>query len=731
MNDRFLAMFFEEARELLQALESGLMEMESKADDRAHLDRTFRAAHTLKGAAGMVGLRPLADFTHKMEAVLDRFRSGTMTVQPEAITILLRGRDHLEAALNAVADGGTAPEAPADLIQDLDDLGEGKIKASPAAAPAPAPDDSAGPEPVLAAATAPAIIAAAPVPPPSRRAEPVERPLRSYRIELAPGPELFQQGVNPLGFLDELRDLGEAKVTFHPDLIPPLAKLDPESCALAWSVELTTNASRAQLDDVFLLLGDPGQVTITELAPKPASSSATPPPVAPSGLVPAAAEPATVAPAPAVATPASGAAPAAAAAPVAKANRIRVDAEQLDQLVGMAGELAVLTDSLQGLAELPGAERWSGMLEALERLGRRLRDTTLELRMVPIEELFVRFPRVVRDLADRVGKKIDLKLEGQDTQLDRTIIERLVEPMIHLIRNAIDHGLETPDERLAAGKGPTGRITIGAGHEGDRVAIRISDDGRGLDRAKILKKGIKLGLLPPETPIDDPRVANLIFEAGFSTRDQAGELSGRGVGMDVVSDTIRSLRGTITLRSQEGRGTTFLIRLPLTLAMIDGLLVEVDGDRYVVPIGQVDECVSLSPEEAVSTMGRLAAVVRGELVPILALRGLFGADGAAPDGRRRELLLTRFGEQRVGVVVDQLLGRVQAVIQPLDAHLARLNRFSGATILGDGSVSLILDLAGLVNDARSTLSHSPSAAAGRVAVPTDFPTPAAAARPLP
>ena len=441
---------------------------------------------------------------------------------------------------------------------------------------------------------------------------------------------------------------------------------------MSWTIDLASKATRGQVEEVFLFLDDPGQVTIVE-----GEGSGAPP-----------------------APAASPEAETDRRKPVPTAPRIRVDAGRLDDLVGMAGELAVLTDGLQGLADLVDAGPFAGMIEALERLGRRLRDATLELRMVPVEELFVRFPRLVRDLAEKTGKRIDLRMEGEETLLDRTIVERLADPMIHLIRNAVDHGLETPEERSAKGKAPTGRITIGAGHEGDRVAIRISDDGRGLDRSKVLRKGIALGLLPPETTAEDPRVGTLIFEAGFSTRDQVGELSGRGVGLDVVRDTIRGLRGTVSLRSVTGGGTTFLIRLPLTLAMIDGLLVEVDGDRYVVPIGQVDECVSLSAEETVSTMGRRAAVVRDELVPIVALDGTFRSSNQPHEGRR-ELLLTRYAEQRVGVAVDRLLGRVQAVIQPLDDGLGRLGRFSGATILGDGSVSLILDLATLVAETRA------------------------------
>jgi two-component system chemotaxis sensor kinase CheA len=318
---------------------------------------------------------------------------------------------------------------------------------------------------------------------------------------------------------------------------------------------------------------------------------------------------------------------------------------------------------------------------------------------------------VVRDLADRSGKEIELRIVGQDTRLDRTIIERLSEPMIHLIRNGVDHALETPQERVAAGKPRAGRITLMAGHEGDRVTIRVIDDGRGLDREKIVRKGIKQGLVPIGTSPDDPRVDTLIFEAGFSTRDQVSELSGRGVGLDVVRDAVRGLRGSIAVESTPGKGTSFIFRLPLTLALIDGLLVETAGSRYVVPLAQVEECVALNGTKPALSRGRTCVSVRGELVPMVPLRKLFHSNGDPP--MRQELLLTRHAGQRVGVAVDKLLGRVQAVIQALGEGLAGLNRFSGATILGDGSVSLILDLAALVTESRSADNHTTPPAAGR------------------
>lgn len=687
-NDRFLSLFYEEARELLQALESGLMDLEARQGDRAHLDRTFRAAHTLKGAAGMVGLATIAEFTHGVEAVLDRIRDGRLGVGPGVISTLLAGKDHMVRAIEA-GEEGRPIAVPPGLDERLAAFARGEVPpdeveaTAGTAAPAGADGDSPASLPVddgsggradsgTRNAADPDIVA------------PVERPddppaegrTQSYRIHLTPHADLLRKGVNPLGLLDELRELGRASLTTHAERVPPLDDLDPGNCHLAWTIDLETGVDLARLEEVFLFLGDPGQVTI-ERADDPATVTD---PVANAG------------PRPVTSTPDA----AGARGKEAKALRVRVDAGQLDELVGMAGELAILVDGMRGLRDVKGVGPWVGALEALEQVGRQLRDTTLDLGMVPVEELFVRFPRVVRDLAGRSGKRIALRIEGEETRLDRTIIERLAEPMIHLIRNAVDHGLESPEERVAAGKAETGRITIGAGYEGDRVAIRIEDDGRGLDRERIARKAIAAGLLPTGTEADDPRVGAIIFEPGFSTRDEAGELSGRGVGLDVVRDAIRGLRGTVALRSVPGRGATFLIHLPLTLAMIDGLLVEADDARFVVPIAQVAECVAVAEDAAGWSMGRHALTIRDELVPLVSL-SMAPPDGPAP--LRREVLLTEYAEQRVGVLVDRLLGRVQAVIQPLDEGLGHLHRYSGATILGDGTVCLVLDLASVVAEA--------------------------------
>jgi len=790
-------MFFEEARELLISLEEGLMDLERKQTDRAHLDKTFRAAHTLKGAAAMVGLGSISEFTHNIEAVLERIRSGLLAIDSDIITTLLEARDHLAAMVEAESAKSPIPHST-ELAQRLAALlrgpaqgisteklateappsrstspqvppGAAPIRPQPAipsvSAPGPLARSSPEPEPRTAAAAAspqegepiskppkskrrkaqPTGIQGTSEPPPTRRktrkmdqagvppaaastdgatAATGDSNLRTYQITLVPGSEVLRRGINPLGVLDELRELGTTTVATDPGLVPSLETLDPERCYLTWTITLKTASEPERLDEAFLFFAEDSTVAIEERLPDgklvpigvgtraslPGDASAraaggvravTPGPPVPAGPVlslpavtsetPANASQPTVPPLPVASAPNQGA--------VSRPHaRIRVDSAQLDDLVGLAGELAVVSDNLMGLRGIRGAEDWDHALELLQRVSRQIRDTTLDLRMVPVDELFSRFPRVVRDLADRSGKEIELRILGQETRLDRTIVERLGDPMIHLIRNAVDHALESPNERLQKGKVRVGRITLWAGHEGDRVAIRVEDDGRGLDREKIVRKGIALGMVPTGTSPDDPRVVSLIFEPGFSTRDSVSELSGRGVGLDVVRDAVRGLRGSVTVESTPGKGTAFIFRLPLTLALIDGLLVETAGGKFVVPLAQVEECVALNGTRSALAEGRACIAVRGELVPMVSLRNLFRADGPLPT--RQELLLTRHAGQRVGVAVDRLLGRVQAVIQSLGEGLHGLSRFSGATILGDGSVSLILDLSALVSESR-------------------------------
>ena len=550
-----------------------------------------------------------------------------------------------------------------------------------------------------------------------------------YRITLALGTETLRRGVNPLGVLDELRELGTCTIVTDPERVPLLDDLDPERCHLEWSITVETDAGPERVNEVFLLVADDSSVqiehhksdgtveNITRDAAEPLPNFSH----APADFEAARARATTtggspqIIPTPAAITP-EGATLAAGLPTVSAVNgssrpptqmsglspfpgarphaRIRVDATQLDDLVGLAGELVVLSDNLQALRDEPHVARWLHALESLERVSREIRDTTLKLRMVPVDELFSRFHRVVRDLADQSRKEIDLKIIGQETRLDRTIVERLGDPMVHLIRNAVDHALEPPSERIEKGKPRQGKITLTAGHEGDRVAIRVEDDGRGLDREKILRKAVARGMIPQGTSPDDPRVVSLIFEPGFSTRDEVSEMSGRAWGW--TSSGIRcALRGSLSVESTPGKGSAFIFRLPLTLALIDGLLVETAGGVFVVPLAQVEECVSLNGTTPALGRQRPCISVRGELVPMISLRKLFHTNGPLP--ARQELLLTRHAGQRIGVAVTGWWD-IQAVIQSLGEGLHGLSRFSGATILGDGSVSLILDLSAVVSE---------------------------------
>ena len=631
-DDRFREMFYEEARELLIGLEEGLMDLERRQGDRAHLDKTFRAAHSLKGAAAMVGLASLAEFTHGIEAVLDRIRSQAMAVDTDIISTLLEARDHLAAMVESEAAGSPIP-ASSELTQRLSALlrisGTGGGTPPPARGPAalarhgptgrprrrprvrrpppPAatlrrrPHEPRGRKGSKAGGsdTAPKARASRKKvpkmgPPPgaggppsgSRGSAPPRRPSR-LPDHRRPGARYPPAGHQSPGCVRRAR-ASWARPGSRPTsrAVPALDDLDPERCYLSWTITLETAADVGQIREVFLFFTEDSTVSIErrtddgdwvvvasktrrrsrrrprsrpQTCPSPTATVSPPSrnrararsprrlPCPP----PPRSRPAPTATAPRPAAPAPGPAPRTPPRPNA---RIRVDAAQLDDLVGLAGELAVLSDNLMALRDLQGATQWLHALESLQRVSREIRDTTLDLRMVPVDELFSRVPRIVRDLADRSGKQIELRIVGQETRLDRTIVERLNDPMLHLIRNAVDHALETPQEREQKGKPRVGTITLSAGHEGDRVAIRVEDDGRGLDREKIVRKGIALGMISPGTAADDPRVVSLIFEPGFSTRETVTELSGRGVGLDVVRDAVRALRGTVTVESTAGQG---------------------------------------------------------------------------------------------------------------------------------------------------------------------------------
>ena len=478
-------------------------------------------------------------------------------------------------------------------------------------------------------------------------------------------------GTNPLLLLDELRALGPCTVAADTSAIPPIEALDPTACHVGWDVTLTTGQPRSAIEQVFLFVLDDMQLDLEQVAghapgPRPA---AVPAPVAP---VPCPAEPSAA----------------------RTAGSIRVPAERLDDLMDQVGELVIAQSRLKQIAGASRDIQVKAISEDIERLALELRDTTMGARLVPIGQLFGRFRRLVHDLSHELGKEVALVLSGEDTELDKTLIERLADPMIHLIRNAVDHGVELPGPREAAGKPRQGRIELAASHLGHEVLITISDDGAGLDRARIQQRAEEQGLLASGAKPTDSELFQLIMQPGFSTASEVTSVSGRGVGMDVVRRAIDALRGNIDIASQPGQGSKITLRLPLTLAIIDGLLIRVGEGRYVIPLSAIEECVELSANEDGRSRGHSFLNIRGSLVPFMRLREVFDTH-TQPDPFQKVVIVSA-GEQRVGLVVDQVIGDHQTVIKSLSKLHADVAAFSGATILGDGTVALILEVAHLV-----------------------------------
>ncbi|AWB06578.1 chemotaxis protein CheA (plasmid) [Azospirillum humicireducens] len=648
--------FREEAAELLADLETALLQLEQNPDDREPLDTAFRALHTIKGSGSMFGFEAAASFTHHLESAFDRMRKGELTATPAMIGIALAAKDHIRI-----------------LIDD------------------PANADTAAGERILARLAEQSGSATMPAP---HRQEPDDADDRAtWRVRFKLAPDALERGTNPLLLLDELRGLGDAEIVAVTDDVPPLEELEPTRCHIAWDVLLTTTSPRSTIEDVFIFVIDETELTIEPVlassptpAPAPTMVCDLPDPSVPTPPDPV--QPVTQPPqSKADAGPEKGK-----AQPVA--NSIRVPAERLDDLMDQVGELVIAHARLKQLISDSVDLQIKSVTEEIERLSNGLRDITMGIRMVPVETLFGRFRRLVRDLSQELGKDVLLTMSGEETELDKTMIERLNDPLVHIIRNSLDHGLEPAADRLAAGKPRQGRIHLSARHAGTRVLMTIRDDGRGLDRDRIRAKAEEQDLIPPGAKLSDAELFQLIFHPGFSTARTLTSVSGRGIGMDVVKRTVDGLRGTIEVSSTAGGGTEITLGLPLTLAIIDGLLVRVGQGRYVIPLFAVEECVELPPDVERRHAGRNFLNIRGALVPFLRLRDSFNV--RHPPDPYQKIVIISSGDKRVGLVVDQVLGDHQTVIKSMSKLHADVANFSGATILGDGSVALILDIAQIV-----------------------------------
>lgn len=650
-----IQVFRTEAAELFEQIEGGLLDLLHDLGNQDQIDAVFRGLHTLKGSGAMFGFEALAAFTHHCETAFDRVRKGEVPATAELVAAVLDAQDHMKSLV----------ETP---HGDHERAGEALLAKLQAAV-----GDSAGHHaPVKAAAPAAAAAASAPG-------------VTTWKLVFRLPMNSMINGTNPLGLLDELRELGECTISVDKSKVPDLDDLTPTELYLGWTVMLTTDKPKSDIEDVFIFVMDDMEIELTQVSaekPQAAAATAAPTPV----------ERAAVAseqkPAAATATPAD-------VKHAKAAENVRVPAERLDELMDRVGELVIAQSRLSQLAGSSADIMLRSVSEDVERLSGELRDTMMVLRMVPVGSLFSRFRRLVHDLARETGKVIELETEGETTEVDKTVIERLADPLVHLVRNSIDHGLELPQDRLAAGKPETGKVTLMARQSGGEVIITIKDDGRGINRDRVRAKAESSGIIQPGAQLMDQELLQLIFQPGFSTAQQITNLSGRGVGMDVVKKTVEALRGVIDIRSEEGKGSEISLRIPLTLAIIDGLLVRVGTGCYVIPLSAVEECLELSIEDDLRSRGRSFISLRDSLVPFLRLRDMFRT-GTQPDPYQKVVVIST-GNERVGLVVDQIIGDHQTVIKAMSRLHHDVVTFSGATILGDGSVALILDVTNLVS----------------------------------
>ena len=675
MMARYSETFRDEAQELLAELESALIELEEEPACGAAVDRVFRVLHTLKGSGAMAGFDHTAALAHELENIFDLIRSGRLEVSRELIDLTLMARDLLRNCIEREGSGVAVETTAIHLLLEM-------LRAQ---YQSPTSEVLMVTETVL----------------------PMENEkIQLFLVRFRPGNDLFLRGLTPEFFFNALAALGSMTLVLKTPWIPLLEQLNPEHCYLAWDLLLKSPSGIDALHDVFIFVEDDSEIEIRTIsAPESIDVDALRPfleghgHLATDELTARLAE-TSLSPAPpfplhpkAIETQlAEGQLPL--RLRNEQAASIRVRSERLDNLVNMIGEMvtiqARLSESIAGRKD-PILEN---LAEEVERLTWGLRDEVLFIRMLPVSATFNRLKRLVRDVSAQLGKEVELVTSGDETELDKTVIERLQDPLMHLLRNAIDHGIESPEERQAAGKPVQGRIRIAAVHNGPNVVLTISDDGAGLHRDKLLRRALAAGLIDHERGLGEREVQQLIFAPGFSTAATVTSLSGRGVGMDVVRRAIDSLRGSIEVSSTAGAGTTFAITLPLTLAIIDGLLVSVGGEHFVIPLSSVEECVELTRKDGTRANGRQYIELRGSIVPFLRLRAHFSCSGPTP--RREQVVVIHNNGERVGLVVDQVIGSHQTVIKSMGRMLQETPGFSGATILGSGKVALILDVAQLV-----------------------------------
>lgn len=722
--DAALLTYIAESRELLEEMEEILLRIDQPEDRHDNLNAIFRAAHTIKGSAGLFGLDDIVSFTHGVESVLDQLRSGSMPLNEELINTLFQCRDHItdlidhvESSSETLADELTKKGDNLTAQLQIHNQGEGE-DTQQNNLPADTFDKS------------------------EKSVERIsgnQATNNNWHISLRFGTDSLRDGMDPLSFLRYLTTLGEiVNIRTLDDALPSVEEMDPESCYLGFEIDFQTDADKQTIENVFEFIRQDSIVRIlppnSQLEDYIEHIKALPEEDMRLGEILVMSGSLTQAEldealnlqnqtesdqykrplgdivlenkltSPEVLTAAVDKQTKVRDGLTRESKSIRVDAEKLDELINLIGELVIAG---AGSALAVKASKDTILNESVANvtsLVEEVRDAALRLRMVQIGSTFNRFQRVVRDVSKELGKDIELIINGADTELDKTVVEKIGDPLMHLVRNAIDHGIESAEVRRANNKSPVGTVKLNAYHDSGSIVIEVADDGAGIDSARILKKAIEKGLVAEDAQLEDHEIYNLIFEPGFSTADSVTNLSGRGVGMDVVKQNITSLRGTVNIESHPGIGSTFRVRMPLTLAIIDGFLVGVNQSSFVVPLEMVLECVELTSQNLEDSAGHDYLNLRGEVLPFVRLRDFFSTGGHA--SRRESVVVVQANGLKVGLVVDQLMGEFQTVIKPLGKIFSHVFGIGGSTILGNGEVALILDVPGLIQHMSSHEAQS-------------------------
>ena len=658
--EQFHQVFFEESFEGLDIMETGLLNLDNGDADNEEINTIFRAAHSIKGGSGTFGFQNIADFTHIMETLLDEVRDGIRDLTHDGINILLKSVDCLRMMMTAASDGGEVDETEVKTNFDALQTILGSEESTPVATES------------------------------TKTAEAIKDKSEGWKISFAPHKNFMQFGNDPVRIIRELSSLGQLDGQVDTSKVPDFSELNPEDMHLSWDLELKTDVEKSAIDDVFAWVEDESDISLSPLTekkvqPEKSQKEKTP-----------AVKTVTKTPAPEAAKKADKKEKSAPAS-----SSIRVGIDKIDDLINMVGELVITQSMLSLLGDdfnMSRLEKLQEGLIQLDRHTRELQESVMQIRMVPISFTFSRFPRMVRDLSEKLDKKIELVMHGENTELDKTVIEKIGDPLVHLVRNSIDHGIEMPEDRLAAGKPETGTIQLNAFHRGGNIVIEITDDGKGIDKDVIFRKGVEKGLIEQGAKLSDQQIYDLLFNPGFSTAAEITDVSGRGVGMDVVKKNIMSLGGAIETHSVKGQGSIFSIRLPLTLAILDGQSVSVGSDNYIIPLVSIVESVQPKKEQLNMVAGKGETYkLRDEYLPIIRICDLFNIpDAKANDLEEGLLVVVEADGKRFGVFVDDLLGQQQVVIKSLESNYKRINGVSGATILGDGSVALILDIPSLI-----------------------------------